>query len=119
MFGKGFSARGNGGHTIGRAEQGGKLPVLFAASGDRMVATVVRRELSEGNGQEKEEKRKEEVYPVRLVGPSGKTIERKKGGGGMRSASAGGALVVRSVAVLPLRRLALLGCADGWVRVGT
>lgn len=123
MFGEGFSARGNGSRATGRAEQGEKLPVLFAASGDRMVASVVRRELgggrSGGNGEEEREELEEEVHPVRLVGPSGKTVDGKKGGGGMRSASGGGGLVVRSVAVLPLRRLSLLGCADGWVRVGT
>lgn len=122
MFGEGFSARGNGGRTTGRAEQGGKLPVLFAASGDRMVASVVHREVGRrqggGNGDE-EEGLEEEVHPVRFVGPTGKTVDSKKGSGGMRSGSGGGALVVRSVAVLPLRRLSLLGCADGWVRVGT
>lgn len=113
MFGEGFSACGSGsvGGTAGRGEQGEKLPVLFAASGDRMVASVVRREL----GREREE----EVHPARFVGPSGKTVSGKKGGGGRRSSSAGGGLVVRSVAVLPLRRLSLLGCADGWVRIGT
>lgn len=125
MFGEGFSSRRNGGGTAGRAEQRGKLPVLFAASGDKMVASVVHRELGRRQGgggrhdEEEEEELEEEVHPVRFVGPSGKTVDGKKGSGGMRSASGGGALVVRSVAVLPLRRLSLLGCADGWVRVGT
>ncbi len=116
-FGEGFSTRRSGG-TAGRGGQGGMLPVVFAASGDRVVASVVHREL--GGGQSGVEEEEEEVHPVRFVGPSGKTVDGKKGGGGgRRSTSGGGSLVVRSVAVLPLRRLMLVGCADGWVRVGT
>lgn len=85
-----------------RYDEEPKLPVLFAAAGDKMVASVVSTEA----GVE------QEVHPARFVGPSGKTI------GGRRSASSG-ALAIRSAVVLPLRRLSLLGCADGWVRVGT
>lgn len=116
MFGESFSASGRAGGGAGARTQREKLPVLFAASGDRMVASVVRRE-PDARGRE------EEVHPARFLGPAGKTVKGKKGGvgggGGRRSASGAGGLVVRSIAVLPLRRLSLLGCADGWVRVGT
>lgn len=117
MFGENFSASGRAGGAGARTQRE-KLPVLFAASGDRMVASVVRQGEPDAGGQEEEE-----VHPARFLGPSGKTVKGKKGGvgggGGRRSASGGGGLVVRSIAVLPLRRLSLLGCADGWVRVGT
>lgn len=133
MFGQGSSVLGSGGRDGGgggggRGERTGeRLPVLFAASGDRMVANVVRGELKrrqargprQQDDDEKEEVQEEEVHPARFVGPSGKTVSGKKGGSGRRSSSAKAGLVVRSVAVLPLRRLSLLGCADGWVRVGT
>lgn len=111
-----------GAQDVGGSEMDAKekLPVLFAAAGDVMVATVVRGGGSlgkkwagsvdaVGNG-----KITEEVYSAGFVGPSGKRVY---GGGGRRSSSGG--LVVRSAAVLPLRRLVLLGCADGWIRVGT
>lgn len=106
MFGEGFSRRGR----WRGARDGGttKLPVLFAAAGDSMVASVVHRDPTQ---------EEEEVRPMRFVGPSGKTVNGK--GGGRRSGAGGRGLVIRSVAVLPLRRLSLLGCADGWVRVGT
>ncbi|CAM9221408.1 unnamed protein product [Scytosiphon promiscuus] len=129
LFGEGFSRQGGVGAT-GRAARDDqeKLPVLFAASGDTMVASVVRREhgkplkgFREEGVDDKEEEEEEEVYPAKFVGPSGKTVNSKKGGGGggRGAALGGGGLVVRSIAVLPLRRLSLLGCADGWVRVGT
>lgn len=104
MFGEGWARRGR---WRGERDEVTKLPVLFAAAGDSMVASVVRRDPTEGV---------EEVHPMRFVGPSGKTVNGK---GGARRSGSGGGLVVRSVAVLPLRRLSLLGCADGWVRVGT
>lgn len=82
----------------------GKLKVLFAAAGDGMVASVVREE----------EGARDSVYPSSFVGPSGRRVYSSSS----RRSSAGG-LIVRSAAVLPLRRLLLLGCADGRVRVGT
>lgn len=84
-----------------------RLPVLFAAAGEKMVASVVRQEAGV----------REEVHPAGFVGPSGARVNGRSGG--RRSSSSGGGLVVRSAAVLPLRRLVLLGCSDGWVRVGT
>ena len=105
MFGEGWTRRGR---LRGTRDEVAKLPVLFAAAGDSMVASVVHRDPTEED--------EEEVHPMRFVGPSGKTVNGK--GGGRRSGSGGG-LLIRSVAVLPLRRLSLLGCADGWVRVGT
>lgn len=130
LFGEGFSSRSVVGRTARDDQE--KLPVLFAASGDEMVASVVRRDSGMGETRQLEEEEdaekegeEEEVHPARFVGPSGKTVNSKKGvgggGGGGRGSSlgGGGGLVVRSIAVLPLRRLSLLGCADGWVRVGT
>lgn len=108
-----FSMFGGGGGGPGSEEpEPGWLPVLFAAAGDKMVASVVRREAGA----------REEVHPAGFVGPSGARVSGgRSGGGGRRSSSSGsgGGLVVRSAAVLPLRRLLLLGCSDGWVRVGT
>ena len=101
MFGEGWARRGR---WRGTRDEVMKFPVIFAAAGDSMVASVVHHDPT---GEEAE------VHPMRFVGPSGKAVN-----GGRRSGSGGG-LVVRSVAVLPLRRLSLLGCADGWVRVGT
>lgn len=94
------------GSRIGQGGADGEtsLPVLFAAAGDEMVASVVQ--IAEGT--------RENVYPAHFVAPSGKRVY---GGAARRSSS--GALVARSVAVLPLRRLILLGCADGRIRVGT
>ena len=84
-----------------------------------MVASVVRRHLGESNGGKEEEEEEEEVHPGALTWFVGEDRLTARGGG-MRLASGGGALVVRrSIAVLPLRRLSLLGYADGWVRVGT
>lgn len=82
----------------------GTVPVLFAAAGDGMVASVVRDE----------ESLAEEVYPSTFVGPSGRRVYS----GSSRRSSSGG-FIVRSTAVLPLRRLLLLGCTDGRIRVGT
>lgn len=100
-----FSMLG-GGEGAGGVEPE-RLPVLFAAAGQRMVASVVRQEAGV----------REEVHPAGFVGPSGTRVNGRNGG--RRSSSSGGGLVVRSAAVLPLRRLVLLGCSDGWVRVGT
>lgn len=83
----------------------GKLPVLFATAGDKMVATVIRQDTKEA-----------EVHPAGFVGPSGRPVTGKSSG---RRSSSGGGLAIRSAVVLPLHRLVLLGCADGWVRVGT
>ena len=94
VFGKGY--------PNGYEPTAATSPVLFAAAGDKMVASVVRRGVGE-----------EEVYPASFVGPSGKAAGVKASG--RRSP---GGLAIRSVAVSPLRRLVLLGCGDGWVRVG-
>lgn len=78
--------------------------VLFAAAGEKMVASVVRRD---PGGDDI-------LYPASFVGPSGETVTGKTGGRRFN-----GAISIRSVAVSPLRRLLLLGCGDGWIRVGT
>ncbi|CAN0356151.1 unnamed protein product, partial [Ectocarpus sp. 13 AM-2016] len=75
MFGESFSASGRAAGGTGARTQREKLPVLFAASGDRMVASVVRRE-PDARGRE------EEVHPARFLGPAGKTVRGKKGGVG-------------------------------------
>lgn len=109
-------------------EDAEKMPVFFAAAGDSLVAGVVQTGYASGHdevvggsstssGRDSTgvdgEGRSQEVYPSGFVGPSGKTIP---GGGGRRSTGSGG-VVIRSAAVLPLRRLVLLGCSDGWVRL--
>lgn len=78
--------------------------VLFAAAGDKIVASVVRRD---PGGDDV-------LYPASFVGPSGETVTGKTGGRRFN-----GGIAIRSVAVSPLRRLLLLGCGDGWVRVST
>lgn len=108
-------------------EDAEKMPVFFAAAGDNLVASVVQTGNASGHevvgGSSTTSGRDShgvggggighEVYPSGFVGPSGKAIP---GGSGRRSTGSGG-VVIRSAAVLPLRRLVLLGCSDGWVRL--
>lgn len=71
-FGDGLSARRRNG-TAARDEQRGELRVLFAASGDSIVAGVVLREL--GGRQGGEEEVAEEMHPIRFVVPPGNAVD--------------------------------------------
>lgn len=101
IFGEGYGG-GNGVDGSARRDSTTST-VLFAAAGERMVASVVRQDPGEDDI----------LHPASFVGPSGETVTGKTGGRRFNG------IAIRSVAVSPLRRLLLLGCGDGWVRVGT